>query len=137
MMEFKQIASFDNYLLANMSLGMLEENFINCHLKDEHIVTIDPLLNPAVGGIKLMVAADQFERAGEIIKEAERNYLAEKICPRCKSHGLVLEEKTNMPVDFWGKLKNRVLYGQETIHTKKYRCSNCKALYDEVPETAE
>ncbi|MBC7933841.1 MAG: DUF2007 domain-containing protein [Rhizobacter sp.] len=132
-MNFKQIASYDNYMLANMTLGLLQENFINCHLKDEHIVTIDPLLNPAVGGIKLMVAEEQFDRAQELIASAEKNYLAEKTCPRCKVNSIVVEEKSNTPSDFWGKLKNRIIYGQETTYSKNYRCTNCKALYDEVP----
>jgi len=132
-MNFKQIASFDNYMLANMTLGLLQENFINCHLKDEHIVTIDPLLNPAVGGIKLMVAEEQLDRAQELIVQAEQAYLSEKVCPKCKSSSLVIEEKTNTPADFWGKLKNRIFYGQEATYSKKYRCNNCKALYDEVP----
>lgn len=132
-MNFKQIASYDNYMLANMTLGLLEENFINCHLKDEHIVTIDPLLNPAVGGIKLMVAEDQYDRATELIAKAEQDYLSEKTCPKCNSNSLIIEEKTDLPADFWGKLKNRVFYGQEATYSKKYRCTNCKALYDEVP----
>lgn len=132
-MNFKQIASYDNYMLANMTLGLLEENFINCHLKDEHIVTIDPLLNPAVGGIKLMVAEEQFDRALQLMATAEQDYLSEKICPKCNSASLIIEEKSDTPVDFWGKLKNRVFYGQETTYSKKYRCNNCNALYDEVP----
>ena len=54
-MNFKLIATYDNYLLANMTMGMLTENNIKCQMKDENIVTVDPLLNPAVGGIKLLV----------------------------------------------------------------------------------
>ncbi|RYY70123.1 MAG: DUF2007 domain-containing protein [Chitinophagaceae bacterium] len=136
-MNFKQIASFDNYMLANMTLGLLEENFINCHLKDEHIITIDPLLSPAVGGIKLMVAEEQFERAQELIGTAERDYLSQKICPYCKTTNIVVEEKNDTPADFWGKLRNRVFYGQESTYSKKYRCTNCKSLYDEVPVMEE
>src|SRR3978361_1171641 len=112
MIVFKQVASFDNYMIANMTLGMLEENGINCHLKDEHIITIDPLLNSAVGGIKLMVAEVQKARAIEIIKEAENDYLSEIACPVCKKTGLAAEEKINKPAGFWGKLKNQVAYGQ-------------------------
>ncbi len=33
-----------------------EEEGINCWLKDENTVTIDPILTNAIGGIKLMVA---------------------------------------------------------------------------------
>ena len=97
MMNFKQIASYDNFMLANMTLGLLQENEINCHLKDEHIVTIDPLLNPAVGGIKLMVDEADFDKAQELIKEAEDAYIRDIPCPNCKSNSLVIEEKINKP----------------------------------------
>lgn len=132
-MNFKQIASFDNFMLANMTLGLLQENEINCHLKDENIVTIDPLLNPAVGGIKLMVEESEFEKAKQLIKEAEAAYLNDITCPYCKSKGLVVEETINEPKTFWGKLKNQIAYGQTEIYSKKYRCQHCKSLMNELP----
>jgi phage FluMu protein Com len=134
-MNFKQIASYDNFMLANMALGMLQENNINCHLKDENIVTIDPLLNPAVGGIKLMVDEADFDKATAWMKEAEDAYIKEIPCPNCKSLSLVMEEKINSPVSFWGKLKNQVAYGQTTTYSKKYRCQNCNILLNELPLT--
>jgi hypothetical protein len=48
---------------------MLQDAGINCHLKDEYTITIDPLLSPALGGIKLMVAGSQLERALELLAE--------------------------------------------------------------------
>ncbi|HRD58280.1 MAG TPA: DUF2007 domain-containing protein [Ferruginibacter sp.] len=128
--QFIQIASFDNYLLANMTLGLLQDNYINCHLKDEHIVTIDPLLNPAVGGIKLMVAQEHVPRAEALISEAEKEYLSQKKCPQCLQTGLVAEEKISRPTSVFGKIKNILAYGQETIYSKKYRCVSCNALLD-------
>jgi len=132
-MEFKQIASFDNYLLANMTLGLLQENDINCHLKDEYIVTTDPLLNPAVGGIKLLVAVEEMETAKALIKDAETAYLGQLTCPRCKQKGIEAEETINAPADFWGKLKNQVLFGQTSTYKKIYSCKNCKKVFDELP----
>ncbi len=132
-MNFKQIASYDNYLLANMALGHLQENEINCHLKDEHIVTIDPLLNPAIGGIKLMVDEKDFEKATGLIKEAEDDYVASIPCPNCKSLSLVMQEKRNNPTGFWDKLKNQIAYGQTETYSKQYRCTNCKQVYAELP----
>jgi len=134
-MDFKLLASFDNYLLANMTLGLLQENDINCHLKDEHIVTMDPLLNAAVGGIKILVAESQFERALALVKEAEDNYLKEVPCPNCKSMTVISEELTDSPKDFWGKLKNQIAYGQTEMYTKQYRCTTCNHILDELPLT--
>ena len=132
-MIFKQIASYDNYLLANMAMGLLTENEIKCQMKDEHIVTVDPLLNPAVGGIKLLVEEKDFDRAVALMKEAENDYLKDIPCPACNSPALVIEEKTNMPADFWGKLKNQVLFGQTSTYSKNYRCTACNQSFAELP----
>jgi DNA-directed RNA polymerase subunit RPC12/RpoP len=132
-MKFKQIASYDNYMLANMTMGLLTENDIKCQMKDENIITVDPLLNPAIGGIKLLVEENDFDRAVALMKEAENDYLKDIACPRCKSHSLIVEEKTNNPTDFWGRLKNQVLFGQTSTYSKGYRCTACKKYFSELP----
>ena len=66
-MSFIAISAYDNYIPAHIALGRLKEQYINCYLQDEYTVTIDPLLSNAVGGIKLMVAETQAERALEIL----------------------------------------------------------------------
>ena len=132
-MNFRQIASYDNYMWANMALGLLQENGVNCHLKDEYIVTIDPLLNPAVGGIKLMVSEEDHDTALEILKEAESAYISTYPCPNCHSLSLFLEEKINKPDTFWGKLKNQVAYGQTETYRKTYRCRSCNSVFSELP----
>lgn len=132
-MNFRQIASFDNFILANMTLGLLHENGINCHLKDEHIVTVDPLLNPAVGGIKLFVAEEDYHAAEDLIKTAEEEYVKGIACPRCKAHALTIEEEINNPAGLWPKLWNKILYGQSSTYKKQYFCTNCHKLFDQLP----
>jgi len=66
-MEFVEVRSYDNYISAHIMLGKLRAEYINCHLLNENTVTIDPFLSNAVGGIKLMVAEPQLERALELI----------------------------------------------------------------------
>lgn len=70
-MKFVLLCSFDNYIPAHIALGRLKEEFINCHLQDEYSVTIDPFLSNAIGGIKLMVAETQLERAREILENQD------------------------------------------------------------------
>jgi len=132
-MNFKQIASYDNYMLANMTMGMLTENNIKCQMKDENIVTVDPLLSPAVGGIKLLVEEEDFDKAVELMKEAENEYLKGIACSICRSPSLIVEEKSNKPTGFWGLLKNQLLYGQTSTYSKGYRCTNCKKYFSELP----
>ncbi len=71
-MNFVELCSFDNYVTANITLGMLQEAGINCHLKDELTITIDPLLSPMLGGIKIMVYEPQAQRALELLNEREK-----------------------------------------------------------------
>lgn len=66
-MKFVLLRAYDNYIPAHIALGRLKEEFINCYLQDEYSVTIDPFLSNAIGGIKLMVADTQAERAFEIL----------------------------------------------------------------------
>lgn len=70
-MKFVLLRSFDNYIPAHIALGRLKEEYINCYLQDEYSVTIDPFLSNAIGGIKLMVAESQLERAKEVLQDLD------------------------------------------------------------------
>ncbi len=132
-MNFKQIASYDSYVTANITMGLFTENEIKCQLKDEYVVTMDYFLSNAIGGIKLLVEENDYERAVALMKEAEDDYLKDIPCPNCSNLSLTVEEKINNPTEFWGKLKNQVLYGQTSTHSKGYRCTNCKKYFSELP----
>jgi len=54
---------------------MLQDKGINCHLIDEYIITLDPLLSPAIGGMKLMVYETQAQRAKELLEAVEKQKL--------------------------------------------------------------
>jgi hypothetical protein len=75
-MNYIQLRSFDNYINANIQLGMLQNEGINCHLQDEYIITLDPLLSPAIGGMKLMVHETQAKRAMKLLDDVERSTTA-------------------------------------------------------------
>lgn len=68
-MNFVELRSFDNYIYAHISLTMLQDAGINCHLQDEYTVTLDPFLSPAIGGMKLMVYPSQVERATRLLEQ--------------------------------------------------------------------
>jgi hypothetical protein len=132
-MNFVNISSYDNYVNANMQLSMLEEQGINCHLKDEHTVTIDPLLSPAIGGIKLMVVESQVERARQILEDAETAWLETVPCPVCKNFTLQkIVNVTEFPT-LWGKLVSMIANGQTREVKKYYRCTHCTSKFDDLP----
>jgi hypothetical protein len=89
-MEFVILQSFNNYMDAHLLLARLESEGIDCWLKDENTVTINPIWTNAVGGIKLMVKSEDFSRASEIFKETEALRKGSVECPNCKGHNIEL-----------------------------------------------
>ncbi len=88
MEDFILINAYTNYVDAHIARGVLEEEGINCWLKDENTLTIDPILTNAVGGIKLMVARSQAQRAADILNQLRKEARAAVACPKCGSHNI-------------------------------------------------
>ena len=131
--KFLPIRSYDNYLNANMNLGMLQDAGINCHIKDEYTITIDPLLSPALGGMKLMVEEEDAERAIALLAEAEKQYVGAIPCPSCKEKRLELVTETTSYNSWKGKIKSLLLNGQEQQVKHYYRCGHCNTIFQELP----
>lgn len=87
-MRFIILETYDNYIPAHIAMGRLKEDGINSWLKDENTVTINPVWAQAVGGIKLMVAENDFTRASALLKQREKQHKATIACPRCGSHNI-------------------------------------------------
>jgi hypothetical protein len=132
-MEYVQLRSFDNYIEANIVLNMLRHENINCYLKDENIITLDPLLSPALGGMKLMVHHAHAERAWDLMDKAEKQYLKNIPCPVCKAHALKIISVTKEYKCKLSALINMLLKGQSVEVSKMYQCSACGYDFKELP----
>lgn len=133
-MYFVELRSFDNYIEANIVLKMLQSFNINCHLKDEHTVTIDPLLSPAIGGMKLMVHPAHVERAWDLLDEAEETYLKHISCPICKAHALTTVSITKKHKCKLAALASMLLNGHSVEIKKLYKCTACGYDFKELPK---
>ena len=133
-MDFVPLRSFDNYIEAHIVLNMLQHANINCHLKDENIITLDPLLSPALGGMKLMVHHVHVERAWDLMEQAEQAYLKDVPCPVCKSHTLKAVSITREHKCKLGALASMMLNGHSVEVTKIYQCSKCGYDFKELPK---
>lgn len=133
-MEYLPLRSFDNYIEANIVLNMLRHENINCHLKDENIITIDPLLSPAIGGMKLMVHHAQAERAWDLMEEVEKRYLKSIACPVCKKHALTTIKVTKKFSCKLAALASMLLTGQSVEVKKMYQCTACNYDFKYLPD---
>jgi DNA-directed RNA polymerase subunit RPC12/RpoP len=133
-MEYVPLRSFDNYIEANIVLNMLRHYNINCHLKDENIITIDPLLSPALGGMKLMVHEAHVARAWDLLDRAEAEYLKTIQCPVCKAHALTTVRITKEHKSRLAALASMLLTGQSVEVRKIYKCTACGYDFKELPD---
>ena len=132
-MDFVQIASFDNYIAANIQLSLLQAEGIQCYLKDELTVTIDPLLSPALGGMKLMVHEAQTSRAREILDEAGKAFLGQVDCPDCGRNALAWQTVIREPAGIWQTLSFLLINGQAREVKKYLVCGACGSTFNELP----
>jgi len=137
-MNFILLKTFGNYIEANIALSMLEEAGINCHIEDENTLT---LINMS-SGIRLMVHQSHAERAVEVLKEAEIEYLKNLECPQCHHKGFEIKMITeshesglrNLPFGqvmiFLSKLLSKE---GASMQVKHYQCANCRKEFENPP----
>lgn len=130
-MEFVILETFQNYIEANLVLGRMEEAGIHCWLKDENTATINPVLTNVIGGIKLMVAEEDLEKATEILnalKEIKRKSYA---CPYCQSHNIEYITSSRKPVNWLSSVLSWLLSNYAIGVHQIWHCFNCGKEFDE------
>lgn len=133
-MNFIVAQVFTNYIDANIMMGRLEEEGINCWLKDENTVTIDPILTNAVGGIKLMVADSQAERAFELLRQFRSEQKSFLKCRRCGSSNVELVTTPRKASNWIGAIIGFVLMNLALSGDKVYHCFDCGFEFEDLPD---
>lgn len=67
MIKMVNIKTFDTIIDANISLGRLKADGVDCWLADEHMIQTDMLMIPIIGGIKLQVNDEDEQKALAIL----------------------------------------------------------------------
>ncbi len=132
-MELIIIRTFDNYISANMTLGKLQNNGIECFLKDEFSATINPILSNAIGGIKLMVKDEDVKEATEILKAMDAEYLQAAKCPKCGKVGLDYISKPGAK-NFITAILTWFVSSYAIASEHVYHCSTCGWESKTLPE---
>jgi Zn finger protein HypA/HybF involved in hydrogenase expression len=133
-MEFVLLQSFTNYIDAHIVMGRLEQEGIRCWLKDENTVTINPIWTGAVGGIKLMVPQDQWERASELVQRFMKEKKSRLSCPNCGSHDIELVSSPRKAVNWFSALAGFFLGDYALSAEKVWHCFHCHAEFKEPVE---
>jgi predicted RNA-binding Zn-ribbon protein involved in translation (DUF1610 family) len=120
--------------LANITLTKLQDAGVECYLKDENTVTIDPILSNAIGGIKLVVKEEDAAQAKELLQLFDEEYLGSIKCPKCGSNTITSVIKpgvTNYVTAILTWLFSNYAVPAEQI----YQCSACGWESKTMPHT--
>lgn len=130
-MEFVPVKSFDSYVSANIWLGKFKDAGIDCYLKDEYTVTIDPILSNAIGGIKLCVAKAQLRSAHDMLAAFEAQHQLRQRCPACSSINVAYISKPG--AGNWLSAVASWLLSSLAVSAKQvYHCFDCGTEFDEI-----
>ena len=135
-MELVTVKTFDNYFSANIILTRLQAEGIECYLKDENTVTIDPILSNAIGGIKLVVKKDDELTVTKLLGTYHIEYLLSATCPKCGSNSFSQVTKPttkNYVTAILTWLFSSYAIAPESI----YRCGNCGYECDSLPVNSD
>ncbi len=135
-MEFVLLNSYNNYIEAHIAKGVLEEQGIVCWLKDEYTVTIDPILTNAIGGIKIMVAKPDAEKAWEILSQLRKEQQQAIVCPVCGSHNIELVSTPRKPINWLSALSSFFTGVYPLTIDKVNHCFDCKHEFPEPKQEA-
>ena len=136
-MKLVTVRTFENSFKANITLTKLEDAGIECFLKDDFTVTIDPILSNAVGGIKLQVKEEEAAEAFTILQRFDKEYMESVKCPKCGNATFTLINKPG-PTNFITAILTWTFSSYAVAAEQVYHCSTCGYETKEMPqETGE
>ncbi|HUC81378.1 MAG TPA: DUF2007 domain-containing protein [Flavisolibacter sp.] len=134
-MEFVRLKTFMNYIDANIILGRLKNEGIDCWLKNENTATIMPIWNTAMGGIQLMVNAGQLQKAAYVLKVIEEERKGQVDCPECGSNNVEFINTVRKPVNWLSAAVTFILGDMALMPEQRYHCFDCKKEWEAAPNT--
>lgn len=123
--------TFDQSIDAHLLKSKLESEGIVCYLFDEHTVSVNPLYNITVGGIKLKINESDLEQAQSIYNTlAATPYTDDSgkviTCPNCTSSQIFTEYPTRKgKAGFLSTLAALVATIVPPYSKKVFKCKAC------------
>jgi hypothetical protein len=130
--KFTLLRRFQYSSEAIIYQGKLESHGIEVFMRDINTVDTNPLYSNAVGGVKLFVKTEDFERANEIINDVSLYSVDDDNqplkCPECGAEQVEMETSIDGISSFF-----RVVFLSafaQFFSKYKYKCQNCKTEFD-------
>jgi DNA-directed RNA polymerase subunit RPC12/RpoP len=124
-MDFVAVKSFSNYIDAHIILGRLQEEGIQCWLKNEATTTIMPIWTTALGGIQLMINRNQADRATDLLSRFEEERKEMIRCPHCDSEDVEYINTVRKPVNWLSAAASFLLSDMAVMPEQRYHCFSC------------
>jgi ribosomal protein S27AE len=133
-MSLVTVKTFDNYFIANIILTKLHAEGVECYLKDEYTVTIDPVLSNAIGGIKLVVKKEDEATTVQLLKQYDDEYMKSATCPKCGSNSFVYITRAGA-TNYLTAIFTWIFSSYAVAPDNVYQCGKCGYESERLPET--
>ncbi|MCL7752278.1 DUF2007 domain-containing protein [Polaribacter sp. Z022] len=122
--DYNILAVFEYSTEAHVTKSKLDSENIQTMLMDEKTIDSDPLVSNAIGGVKLLVHKNDFEKAVKIYNEI-RMYQKDKNgneinCPKCQSNRILIA-----PI----QRKNVFYMLFPFFEKRRHICNDCKTIF--------
>ncbi|WP_298882514.1 DUF2007 domain-containing protein [uncultured Polaribacter sp.] len=122
--DYNVLAVFEYSTEAHVTKSKLDSENIQTMLMDEKTIDSDPLVSNAIGGVKLLVHKNDFEKAVKIYNEI-RVYQKDKNgneinCPKCQSNRILIA-----PI----QRKNVFYMLFPFFEKRRHICNECKTIF--------
>lgn len=133
MMELVVVKTFDNYFSAHIILTRLQSDGIECYLRDENTITLDPMLGNALGGIKLAVKKQDAPAAIKLLGAYQLEYMLSATCPRCGSNSFIHVAKKEA-ANYLTAILTWAVSNYAVAPKYVYQCGNCGYECETLPD---
>lgn len=128
--NFKLVRSYQYSSEAQIFCGKLESEGVEVYLRDINTVDSNPIWSNAVGGVKLYVKSENFEKANRILSEIsqfsvnEHNELIK--CPNCSAEEIEMVTSIKDTKSLLAFVFSLLFVLMPFYSKHRYKCNKCK-----------
>lgn len=128
--NFKLVRSYQYSTEAQIFCGKLESEGVEVYLRDMNTVDSNPIWSNAVGGVKLFVKSNDFEKANEILSSVshfsvdENNKLIK--CPNCGAEEIEMVTSIKDFKTLFAFIFSFLFVLLPFYSRHRYKCNKCK-----------